>query len=577
MTERKTVPFSGVVPIDFQPFEKQLFAEGSEVGLSGSGAFNQLVWRVESEGDHSGLDAQIVTLHEWSHHELNNVTIYGGLLTACAQLARFGKENREHYDSVLTDLVTRARDAHEAYATWYSTSMYLSRTSFTEIVSGYSDIYLGYLQKAERLVAEIATPFLRQQAVISAIRICFDSSDLAAAGEKIENLDLSHIDEAEFPNARLERLTELIGPEFFVNVRDRFVEENPEQGLIIAAACEAGVHDDFFPDIEAAVADEATRALLGALHDSLAERFKSAGSDSNPFEYHLTFFEGLIPQINALSDESLVTHPLSTNASPHDNVSNVLLQMESEIVYIRKNPLPATALMFSGVPEERWPQLVAGDPQHLFLCARHPSQILRQHTFSDAQTRQLEEIDAPLTYLRRRALVEGDHCCELIVFDDPDQLARLHAATGDIAAFASLSMSVLTVGSWADQWLQPITDVATGTILFDHSLYHTLKNGWTQFEAIRYAKGVLVSEHQKHVFLTFLCLSKDGTYALFFAPCSELQVRAAFAFIEQKCSPERFVQDDTFMAEIREIVSPVLTHLLNEEHFFSFNDLAYRQ
>ena len=563
------------MPIEFQPFEKQLFAEDSEVALSGGGAFNQLVWRVQSEGDHSGIDAQIITLHEWSHHELNNVTVYGGLLTACAQLARFAKSDREHYDGVLTELVRRSRDAHEAYATWYSTNMFLARASLGEIISGYSDTYLGYLQKGERIVSNLVSPFLRQQAVISAIRICFDSRQFIDPGEPLDVLDVSGISEAEFPNARLERLSELITPDFFTEERDRFVKRSPEKGKIIAAACQAGVHDDYFPGVDTAIADEATRAFLGSLHDALARVFESDDSGSNPFEHHLVFFEALIPQINALSDEALVTHPLSTNADPHDNVSNVLLQMESEIVEVREKPLPATALMLSGIPEERWPQLLAGDRQHLFICARHPSQILRQHAFSDAQAQQLGEIDAPLTFLRRRALVEGEHQCELIVFDRPDQIARFHSKTGKVPAYASISMNVLTIGAWVDQWLESITEVATGTILFDRSLYHTLKDGWMQFESIRYAKGVLVSDKQKHVFLTFLCLSKDGIYSLFFAPCSELQVGAVVAFIEQKLSPERFIQDDSFMQEIQDIVTHVVTHLLNEEHYFSLNELAY--
>ena len=136
-------------------------------------------------------------------------------------------------------------------------------------------------------------------------------------------------------------------------------------------------------------------------------------------------------------------------------------------------------------------------------------------------------------------------------------------------------MSALGDSAWCERWLDTATQGITGTILFDQSVFHTLKDGWPGYVGVRYGKGILHAGETDYVFLTFLAESADGTYALYLAPCSELFARAVVAFIEAKLPPARFVRDEGFLSELSWLLLPVVSHLVAEEHFFSFNQIRY--
>ena len=560
--------------IEFPNLEQQLFAASGSVASESGGEFNHLVWRTLSMGDHTEVESQLITLHEWAHHELNNVTVYGGLLTAVAHLARCAKKDRDRYRTLLGELVSKCLSAHESYATWFSTNLLLNNASLLKLTSSFSDQYLSYYKAAEALVSEVESPFLRQQAVIAAIRICFDDIAFFEAGHKLSNLRIDHFSPESFPDARFGKLLKIIEPGYFETELQRFYSHYEEEGLIIQNAVSARDTSKFFTQVDPHIVDNATRLLLQSLHNGLASTLLKYDHHSNPFEHHLVLFREIINQIQDLSDEVEGVHQLVLADDPHDNVTIVLQQMENEILYVRDSPLPSCLVPFSSIDDERWPHLLSGEPQHLFFCTRHVNDLLKQHDFPAGQ---LERYSGYLTFLRRRGLVDNELRCEHIIFDTPEELLRFGKSFGEILSVASLSMQALTNAEWSDQWIEPISEISIATILFDRSLVQTLKDGWNQFEEVRYAKGTLSGHAATHVFLAFLCQSADETYSLFFMPCSELQIRAVDAYIRTKLDGEKFIHDNEFLSSIPEIVSPIVSHLFAEEQFFSLNGLSYQE
>ena len=559
------------------PFEDSAFGEDDEFRFGRSGQFNQTHWRVNAGEDHTDLQAQLLTLHEWTHNELNNVSAYGCLLTVYAQLALHAKVDRDRHKQTLGGLVERSRRAHEVYATWYSTDMFLMRAGLFELLDEYPAEYVAYFEAGAGLVRGIDRPFLRQQAFLCAVRICFSGAALVNAGRDLAGFELSEVDETLYPTATLELLTRVLPAGFFETQLAAFYgsDESPAALSTIRDACAKERRDaDFFAGVKTPEADAATMGLHRWFHERLADLLSAHGVESVRYGQHLEYFVELLPRLNLLCDDS-VTHPLVASTRPYDNAANLLLHMENEELEIRPQPWPCVVRTLSEVPSEDWKKLAGGDPAHLFFYVRYGSQILAQHRFSEEDRKFLESRTDPLVVVRRKIRTGESIRCELFVFDTPAAVVDFRRLTHDVPAYSSISMAVMGNSDWCDQWLAAVTDDIVGTILFDESVFHTLKDGWPQHLNVRYCKGVLTEGGKRHVFLVFLGESKNGTYSLYLSPCSKLFMDALSVYIRQKLPADRFVYDETFMREMDWLIPPVVSHLLAEDRSFSFNHIRY--
>ena len=64
-----------------RPPNRPKLAKLGSLLFEGGGEFNHLTWQVHPTFHKDNAVDALSSLHEWSHHELNNVTSYGLLLT----------------------------------------------------------------------------------------------------------------------------------------------------------------------------------------------------------------------------------------------------------------------------------------------------------------------------------------------------------------------------------------------------------------------------------------------------------------------------------------------------------------
>ncbi len=109
--------------------------------FDGGGAFNHLIWQVQPTLDVDSVSDALTSIHEWSHHELNNVSSYGLLLSYFAFLARHADKTAELFQERLRQMVEHCQIAHEVYATWYSAELLTTRFPIDQICSVLPDDY----------------------------------------------------------------------------------------------------------------------------------------------------------------------------------------------------------------------------------------------------------------------------------------------------------------------------------------------------------------------------------------------------------------------------------------------------
>src|SRR5262245_46059083 len=101
--------------------EQLLFLQDSK----GFGVFNQIHTSTYTSGHSTDRSSRLLSMHEYAHHELNNMTVYGSLLGFFTQMTVSVPAKQEYFRDIVSMMIDRSREAHEAYATWYSVTRFM--------------------------------------------------------------------------------------------------------------------------------------------------------------------------------------------------------------------------------------------------------------------------------------------------------------------------------------------------------------------------------------------------------------------------------------------------------------------
>lgn len=541
--------------------------------FEGGGEFNHLTWQVHPTFDRDSAVDSLSSLHEWSHHELNNVTSYGLLLTYFAYLARNADKDRERFAELLRQLVAGCQIAHETYATWFSVELLSAKFSITELQLHLPPDYLALHRQGDLLVGAIQSPFLRQQAFLTIVRSCFEAPvfvEFDCTGA--ERFHLGMVRARDLPNARLEFFAKQNLPVMFTKWGAEYCER-VDDGPIASALLRTRKQNFF--DLPLSEADAALAAFLRWLSGKWREWISARGFAAGAYECHLHLLPALVDDMNGRCATARVSHPLRATESPHDTASVLLQQMETEIVRLRPQPLTAEFVPLGALSPSLWWNLPVGDPAHLVIQARSLDDLLRQHRLAPSQIPEdLPDGEAPLVFLRRRVPTgSGPDSVRILYFRAPEELQSFRRETAGIAAYGLVS-SVLSVdAAWRDAWLEP-------SILWlskiDHSISTFLQHCSRQQE-VRYSNGTLHDGNREIHFVSFLTRGFDQVHwGLHIGFCGELTVSACLQVIQHKFASNDIVFDrEPFEGDLAIALRTIVTHMIRDEFFFSFNQLSY--
>ena len=163
-----------MIPFDTQDLTRLLLYGDTDA----QGAHDHLGWETYAGTESGASEANLTTLHESFHNELNNLTAFGFLLQVYALLAKADKEHGQ-YEAVFKFLVSRCREAHEIYATFISTTIMAEKVENRDREPG--DLlknharYQRYYEQGRQLSADFQGNYLKEIALTAIIIICFQS------------------------------------------------------------------------------------------------------------------------------------------------------------------------------------------------------------------------------------------------------------------------------------------------------------------------------------------------------------------------------------------------------------------
>lgn len=544
-------------------------------GTDPHGQYNHLQWSVDFGTDATHRLAQVLSIHEFFHSELNNTTVYGCLLQSYAYLSRGKSAYKNTFKRILSDLVQQCRQAHEIYATWLSITVFSHHTDdkiSQQVLLG-NEVYLTYYQLGNDLVNELPSLYLRQQVLTACIRFCFQSQALAQTIlSNLTDFTLASVRSAEFPTQRFHYIREHLGASVVSAWINEYVQQ--QQGTpafpLLQDAMEGREDTQLLLTAENNyIAEE----LMNYVYESLETHFKARGSASFDRRAHLSFFKSLLERLHA--DFPLTESPnlLIANQNPDDYERNLVVNFENETILLAEKRIPCLIRHPHELTPEYQERLLngIGDEPHLFIMGRLSFLLRDQYQFTDPEDQAwFDQIGGPFTAIRFSYEAEEGRVVVLIPFDTPDALTQfLTGKPPTVPLLGCVAISAAYQSGWWQAWGDFFANQCqTSCLLLDLSPLYFVEEVFAQEELVYYGKMIINTGERSYTALVFQAISANQIQATLVAPCSDMYGTVLHYYIQHRY--KRYQLDATLTKiEYRQLPA-VLSHLFKEERSFYF-------
>lgn len=545
------------------------------VDNSQSGSYNQLQWSINTGNDATDIVSRVISIHEFLHNELNNITGYGFLLQGYAYLSREESGHQQFYINTLHQLVSRCRLAHESYATWLGITVFKKdlNDTFPETVLVGNAEYLYYFNTAEYLVRNINSIFLKQQVVSACMRFCFQSATIInTASSNLAAFNFSSVKNSEFPDNRFQYLLEKLPDLFLINCVEEFINsiDNKADYQLLIDAFNGNENADVLISMEN---DHLSKGLMLHIYTKLQQHFDSLGSASIADDEHLRFFEKLLIQLDLLCPFANSKNPLYLNKSPDDFDRSMILNFENETLMLSEAPLPCVLLFVEDVNKETKEQIIRGvgvEP-HLFITGRYSLFLKDQYQFKyDEDKEWFVNSNTPFTAIRYAQNVDGERTIIYVVFKHPDELIEfLKEKPLDVPMYGCVAISDAYHQEWWALWGDFFVEKCNSScLLTDVSPLYHIENVFPTDGKVSYAKMVLQIEGITRTAMVFQIKEADIIKVLMVAPCSDMYCQVIHHYIKTRYPS--FKNDVPLTDTQYKNLPIILSHVLREEHTYYY-------
>lgn len=552
------------MPFNPHDIETQLHYSSAGPG----GVYDQLHWSVRTGSDATELESRVVSVHEFMHNELNNLTAYGFLLQGYAYLSREDTPLKNQYTGILHELVERCRTAHEVYATWQGIALFSHHAAdelHRELLKD-NEEYEAYYNCAAELVKYIPDLYLRRQVVSAVIYACFQSSTVAETAEAdLAAFNPAAISAADFPSARLAFITGKFPADCWPQLIKEFAGEQTQASwynILVAGHAD----ENAFLDI---ANDEAGERLVAFIYERLSAAFCKEGLHTLPYKSHMAYFRKLLPAMDALSPFKNSKNPVMINTQPDDITRGVLQNFENETLQFHDQPL--TCFLFH--PDDISPEIKkdilsgAGELPHIFITGRNLPFMRDQYIFPDEEDKAwCDSGNDTFTAIRYSGITEeGVRLVFYVPFSKPEQLMEfLKDKPENVFILGAVSVTASYDDDWWERWADFFSTQCTTTCLvLDISPLYYIENIFPD-DGVLYGKMHIRMQEQLKSCMYFQLTEHGETTAFLVAPCSEMYAQALGYYIQNRFAG--YKNEISLPEHHSRNIPMILSHIFREEH-----------
>jgi hypothetical protein len=545
------------------------------------GRYDSLSWETMLAGDPHSQQAQMVTLHEGFHADLDRTTDYGSLLTVYAYLAAQLPETRQ-YSDVFNSLIKYCKRTHETFATYLSVFLLTVNApdAQAEIESSLLD-YSQYQRLGERLVQGVDGAYLRFHAALSALRVCMQGPvTQRALRAGLTEFRIRDLGMRNYPDERLRMIEQVLAadPQFWQHALEEAQRQRPDWqvwNVINASTDDPALFHQLLEEEHTST----SAFLMTHFQQALANRLLAHGMESLPYDGHMPFVSPLLAEAEKLVGSTIpgaiqLVAAEQLEEQLHERVSTVMNFAEERLM-IRSSPLRGSLFRLSDGSLPDWRELLSGsgERQHFYLVTRPAHRLLEQYSWDADDETFLQALgNAPLCWIQRSGEQGGQRVAQMYLCDEPQQVISLATEIDpQLTVFSNLSMATLVEAEWVGIWGTALAQHTQPMILFDMTPFHHFSH-WQKQNTFRVRYGTINLHAETQSFVAFACKLDDVLPWPLIAPCSSVVAKALQIYITEMLPPENiFAADESFIHAESEKLTILLSHLTREERFFDFN------
>jgi hypothetical protein len=536
-----------------------------------SGSYNQLQWIVHPGDDYTNLISRIISVHEFLHNDLNNITGFGFLLQGFAYLSREDTDQKERYGDILHSLVQSCTLAHEAYATWISINIFKAHHQelLEKKILDKNKEYQRYYHFADRLVRNVKSIFLRQQVVGASIRFCFQSRKIAEYGiRNLFSFDIDAVSPSEFPDKRFLYLINHLPDTLFSDIIARYIL-NMDDGREKEFLREAFNGNEPVSELIDPGNDDLAETVSAQIYFALQEHFNHLGSPSlENKEEHLTYFKHMLRELDLICPFDKSRNPLFLNNAPDDSDRSVLINFENETVMLSQKPLSCIILQPNHITDKTRTEILNGfgEEPHLFIMGRYRPFLHNQYIFMHKEDEEwFMNSSEFFTFIRYAGELDGERVVVMIPFDEPAKLVQfLDQRKTGLPVLGCIATSTSFNDTWWETWGDFFNQHCTFCcLLADISPLYYIEKVFPGAESVTYTYITLKAPAVTYTGMLFQAKNGTELKMTMLAPGSYVYCQALDYYIKTRYAA--YVNED-FTKGMQNYLPIIFSHVVREEH-----------
>lgn len=535
------------------------------------GIYNHSYWQLLLEDNNQlPLGNVLSSIHESLHDDLNTSTLYGNILMILKYL--YTETNNAKYNKLLNVLTLNSKDSHEIYATYLS-MLILNNTKGVIYSKEFNKIfpeYKSYVLMAESLLPGLNNTYVQTHALSSIIKICFQNTMFYEACKNFINLNNYKLRTHDYPDYRLNILSQKITGDFWKNIIKEFEIKNELSSINKIDQADSFYNimiDDKYTNLSIELSKHFELAISKLLSEGNQKSYLEGG--------HLIDLNKLLNEIDKIAPFTQSRNPLKLNSNFTHDDSSLLESYENEELKIRHNKYNAKVYFLKDIDQNELDSLrnKSDDIIYYYLISRITERLFTQYSFSDKDKSILLNLDNKyVNCLRKKIDINDELIIKLYIIETPNELIQLNKQS-KIGILSSTSMMLIGIDNWNKKWLEIINTVSNNTYLFDLSPFIHMKRTLDKY----YDK---ISIHKIDITISnvdrtpMILIGKNKKFnSIFIIPCSEMTADIIYDQAVKKLGKDKVFKDMKLFNTYKKILKFSLQNLYEEEIVFNFKAL----
>ena len=531
-----------------------------------TGSYHFDHWQVHLGKVPTDDDAQMASLHEMYHGQLNDTTAYGTLLHIVSTMCQM-HQNEESYNDLLESLIDCSTTTHEVFATY--SSMFVVHRGLPQqaLIEPYGKNYIRYFQTANHFAKTLSNPLLGYQLLHSIIRACMQINclDLFSVSSP-STWSINLLTEKDKPDVRLSCFEHSdFLPYIKKGLKDLICKEK-DQKCLNALTTKVWSRETYRRFIVDDTADAVYDKVGFMLYELCVAYLKVVSIPCLSFNGHQKYVDDLISNAENTFPKDQRGKLASPSTPFLPEKENLLHDFANEKLLISNEKYPAQIHLLDCATIERVEDFFSKDNPHIHLTIRPVEQLRAQYSFH-----QEVNFDSDVKiFIAMRVRMQSDrgyfYSVEHFYIASVDilvQLIKKVQQTGFV--YISCSYSCLLDSQWQKQWMPALRQADFFSVVINQNPFELLEH-WIKTLNLRFKYSTISLQYMDYTYVVFTLYPLDDQDVIYFFLCSEIVAKALTTELSQY--KEMAIGTAEHLKKNMPIRA-VLSHLIREEPWFS--------